>query len=150
MKCRIGKTNCAKPKGGLIRHTAWPVLRMTRRFARKLAEAFDANAAEGYHEALTAEFCYSLGDCRFADLPETSIGTLAFGGERVPASMANEKGWRRRPKDTEYTLDFAATLGGKLVAGCVEIKISRRVRAESSRRPPRPRHRSRARNSTTR
>jgi hypothetical protein len=35
--------------------------------------------------------------------------------------MANEKGWRRRPKDTEYTLDFAATLGGKLVAGCVEI-----------------------------
>ena len=117
MKCRIGKTNCAKPKGGLIRHTAWPVLRMTRRFARKLAEAFDANAAEGYHEALTAEFCYSLGDCRFADLPETSIGTLAFGGERVPASMANEKGWRRRPKDTEYTLDFAATLGGKLVAG---------------------------------
>ena len=121
MKCRIGKTNCAKPKGGLIRHTAWPVLRMTRRFARKLAEAFDANAAEGYHEALTAEFCYSLGDCRFADLPETSIGTLAFGGERVPESMANEKGWRRRPKDREYTLDFAATLGGKLVAGCVEI-----------------------------
>ena len=150
MKCRIGKTNCAKPKGGLIRHTAWPVLRMTRRFARKLAEAFDANAAEGYHEALTAEFCYSLGDCRFADLPETSIGTLAFGGERVPASMANEKGWRRRPKDAEYTLDFAATLGGKLVAGCVEIKISRRVRAESSRRPPCHRHRSRARSSTTR
>ena len=35
--------------------------------------------------------------------------------------MANEKGWRRRPKDREYTLDFAATLGGKLVAGCVEI-----------------------------
>ena len=25
--------------------------------------------------------------------------------------------WRRRPKDREYTLDFAATLGGKLVAG---------------------------------
>ena len=31
--------------------------------------------------------------------------------------MANKKGWRRRPKDAEYTLDFAATLGGKLVAG---------------------------------
>ena len=43
--------------------------------------------------------------------------------------MANEKGWRRRPKDAEYTLDFAATLGGKLVAGCVEIKILRRVHA---------------------
>jgi hypothetical protein len=43
--------------------------------------------------------------------------------------MANAKGWRRRPKDAEYTLDFAATLGGKLVAGCVEIKILRRVRA---------------------
>ena len=27
-------------------HTAWPVLRMTR-VARKLAEALDANAAEG-------------------------------------------------------------------------------------------------------
>ena len=39
------------------------------------------------------------------------------GGRLMPASMANEKGWRRRPKDTEYTLDFAATLGGKLVAG---------------------------------
>jgi hypothetical protein len=36
------------------------------------------------------------------------------GGRLMPASMANEKGWRRRPKDTEYTLDFAATLGGKL------------------------------------
>ena len=70
------------------------------------------------HESLTAQFCYSLGDqCKWASLPESSIGTLAFGGERVPASMANEKGWRRRPKDTEYTLDFAATLGGKLVAG---------------------------------
>ena len=91
-------------------------------FARRLADAFDANAAEGYHEALTAQFCYSLGDdCKWANLPELSIGTLAFGGEPVPKSMANEKGWRRRPKDREYTLDFAATLGGKLVAGCVEI-----------------------------
>ena len=45
------------------------------------------------------------------------IALLAFGGEPVPASMANKKGWRRRPKDAEYTLDFAATLGGKLVAG---------------------------------
>ena len=90
---------------------------MTRRFARRLAEAFDANAVEGYHESLTAQFCNSLGDCRMGGLPESSIGTLAFGGERVPESMANEKGWRRRPKDTEYTLDFAATLGGKLVAG---------------------------------
>ena len=89
-----------------------------KRRPRRLAEAFDANAAEGYHEALTAQFCYSLGDdCKWANLPESSIGTLAFGGERVPPSMANEKGWRRRPKDAEYTLDFAATLGGKLVAG---------------------------------
>ena len=71
-------------------------------------------------------------DCKRADLPESAIGTLAFGGEPVPASMANEKGWRRRPKDREYTLDFAATLGGKLVAGCVEINqcvgCSRRLR----------------------
>ena len=120
MKCRVGKTNCAKPKGGVLTHTAWPVLRMTRRFARALADAFNANAAEGYHEALAAAFCDSPSvewECKRGGLPETSIGTLAFGGERVPASMANEKGWRRRPKDIEYTLDFAATLGGKLVAG---------------------------------
>mmetsp|Transcript_19808 Transcript_19808/g.56263 ORF Transcript_19808/g.56263 Transcript_19808/m.56263 type:complete len:335 (+) Transcript_19808:343-1347(+) len=116
LKCRIGSKKCTS---GLVTRTAWSVLRMTRRFAKRLAEAFDANAAEGYHEALTAQFCYSLGDsdCKWADLPESAIGTLGFGGERVPASMANEKGWRRRPKDTEYTLDFAATLGGKLVAG---------------------------------
>ena len=116
LRCtRVGYRKCTK---GLVTRTAWSVLRMTRRFARRLAEAFDANAAEGYHEALTAQFCYSLGDdCKWANLPESSVGTLAFGGERVPASMANEKGWRRRPKDAEYTLDFAATLGGKLVAG---------------------------------
>ena len=114
LKCRIGSKKCTS---GLVTRTAWSVLRMTRRFARRLAESFDANAAEGYHESLTAQFCNSLGDCRMVGLPESSIGTLAFGGERVPESMANEKGWRRRPKDTEYTLDFAATLGGKLVAG---------------------------------
>ena len=63
--------------------------------------------------------------------------------------MANEKGWRRRPKDREYTLDFAATLGGKLVAGCVEINQCVVIQHKHAVKFGFP-HRSRAKDYTTR
>jgi len=94
------------------------VARLSRKLATSLSKAFDSNAAEGYHEALAAAFCDREPGCSRAPLPRAAVGTLFLGGERVPRSMSKAGSqWRRRPKDDEFTLPFAAELGGAPLEG---------------------------------
>jgi len=78
-ECLVGAGRPCFDHAANATQTSWPLLRMSRFYAQRLAAAF-ADGANGHHEILTGSFCLANSDwCDLQQLPSERLGVYVLG-----------------------------------------------------------------------
>lgn len=78
-ECLVGAGRPCRDHAANATQTFWPLLRMSRFYAQRLAAAFDGGAG-CHHELLTGSFCLASPDwCDLQQLPPDRLGVYALG-----------------------------------------------------------------------
>ena len=79
-ECRLAAGRACRDYAPNATQTFWPLLRMSRAYAQRLAAAFDAGAT-GHHELLTGSLCLASPEwCSVQPLPPDRVGLFVLGG----------------------------------------------------------------------